>query len=170
MLDVKKLRVLQELSYRGTLSETADTLGYTPSAVSQQLAALERECGHKLLQKHGRGVSLTLKARTLIKHTEKILHELELAQTALEATEETPGGTVRLAIFQTAAMALLTPTLEALGPLIPISTSKSFNVSRRPRWNKPTCATSTWWLRSNIRTGRFVNSMSSILVHSTKIP
>lgn len=120
MLDVKKLRVLQELSHRGTLSETADVLGYTPSAVSQQLAALEKECGHRLLQKHGRSVTLTHKARTLVRHTEKILHELELAQTALESTDGTPAGTIRLAIFQTAAMALLTPTLEALATSYPL--------------------------------------------------
>ncbi|WP_129659301.1 LysR substrate-binding domain-containing protein [Rothia uropygialis] len=119
MLDVKKLRVLQELSTRGTLAETADVLGYTPSAVSQQLTALEHECGHHLLQKQGRTVTLTPKARILVEHTEKILHELELAQTALESTDQTPAGTVRLAIFQTAAMALLTDTLEALSGRYP---------------------------------------------------
>ncbi len=119
MLDVRKLRVLQELSARGTLAETADVLGYTPSAVSQQLTALEKECGHRLLLKQGRTVALTPKARILVEHTEKILHELTLAQTALESTDDSPAGTVRLAIFQTAAMALLTDTLEALAETHP---------------------------------------------------
>lgn len=90
MLDVRKLRVLQELSARGTLAETADVLGYTPSAVSQQLTALEKECGHRLLLKQGRTVALTPKARILVEHTEKILHELTLAQTALESTDDSP--------------------------------------------------------------------------------
>lgn len=119
MLDVKKLRVLQELSSRGTLAETADVLGYSPSAVSQQLAALEKECGHRLLQRQGRKVTLTPKARLLVEHSERILHELELAQTALESTDQTPSGTVRLAIFQTAAMALLTGTLRNLADQYP---------------------------------------------------
>ena len=58
--------------------------------------ALEKECGHRLLLKQGRTVALTPKARILVEHTEKILHELTLAQTALESTDDSPAGTVRL--------------------------------------------------------------------------
>lgn len=114
MLDVKKLRVLQELSLRQTVTETAEALGYTASAVSQQLAALERECGHRLLERQGRLLVLTPRGRLLVEHTERILHEVDLAQTALESVESTAGGVVRLAIFQTAANALL----EATGAIL----------------------------------------------------
>jgi DNA-binding transcriptional LysR family regulator len=54
MMDVRRLRLLLELSHRGTITAVADALAYTPSAVSQQLAALEREAGVPLLEHRGR--------------------------------------------------------------------------------------------------------------------
>ena len=59
MLDVRRLRVLREFAARGTIAATADALGYTPPAVSQQLAALEREAGVDLLERSGRTRRLT---------------------------------------------------------------------------------------------------------------
>ncbi|MFD0890928.1 LysR family transcriptional regulator, partial [Streptosporangium algeriense] len=59
MLDVRRLRLLRELSYRGTIAAVAEALTFTPSAVSQQLAALEREAGVALLERTGRRVTLT---------------------------------------------------------------------------------------------------------------
>ena len=55
MLDLRRLRLLRELSERGTIAAVADALQYTPSAVSQQLAMLEREAGVPLLERAGRG-------------------------------------------------------------------------------------------------------------------
>lgn len=120
MLDVKRLRVLQELSRRETVTETARALGYTPSAVSQQLSALARECGVPLVQRQGRALVLTPQARTLIEHTERILHEMDLAVTALQSTQDEPAGRVRLAIFQTAASALLPRALDLLARRHPL--------------------------------------------------
>ena len=66
MLDVRRLRVLRELAARGTIAATADALGYTAPAVSQQLAALEREAGVALLERNGRRRRLTPAGEELV--------------------------------------------------------------------------------------------------------
>src|SRR3712207_2684539 len=66
MLDVRRLRLLRELAARGTVTAVAEALSYTPSAVSQQLAALERDAGVALLERVGRGVRLTDAGRRLV--------------------------------------------------------------------------------------------------------
>src|SRR5919202_1770861 len=73
MLDVRRLRVLRELAARGTVAATAGALGYTPPAVSQQLAALEREAGVQLLRRDGRRLRLTPAGEELVARTEGIL-------------------------------------------------------------------------------------------------
>src|SRR5829696_2128993 len=82
MLDVRKLKLLSELSKRATIASVARVAGYTPSAVSQALAQLERETGVTLLERHGRGVSLTRAAHTLVARTDKILAEVDAAEAA----------------------------------------------------------------------------------------
>jgi DNA-binding transcriptional LysR family regulator len=79
MLDVRKLRLLRELAHRGTIAAVAGALGYTPSAVSQQLAALEREAGVPLLRRTGRRVALTPAGAALADQTEAVLALLEQA-------------------------------------------------------------------------------------------
>lgn len=79
MLDLHRLRLLRELSYPSTIAAVAQALAYTPSAVSQQLAALEREAGTPLLERTGRQVRLNAAARTLVAHAEAVLDELERA-------------------------------------------------------------------------------------------
>ena len=92
MLDLRRLRLLRELRERGTLAAVADALAYTPSAVSQQLAQLEREAGVPLLERVGRGVRLTDAALGLVEHTEAVLARLEQAEAELAAgTEERAG-------------------------------------------------------------------------------
>ena len=71
MLDVRRLRLLRELKIRGTLAGVAEALAYSPSAVSQQLALLEKEAGVELLQKVGRRVQLTPQAEILVVHTDR---------------------------------------------------------------------------------------------------
>ena len=66
MLDVRRLRLLRELARRGTIAGVAEALSYTPSAVSQQLSALERQAGVALLERTGRSVTLTPAAQRLI--------------------------------------------------------------------------------------------------------
>ena len=80
MWDVRRLRLLRELSVRGSLAAVADALHQSPSSASQQLTQLEREVGLPLLVKSGRGVQLTPHAEILVEHTEAILQRLELAE------------------------------------------------------------------------------------------
>jgi DNA-binding transcriptional LysR family regulator len=114
MLDTRRLLVLREVAAHGSVSGAADALGYTPSAVSQQLAALERETGRALIERHGRGIRLTDAAHLLLPHAHDVLAALERADAALvdSATELT--GSVRLASFPTATRALLPAALAGL--------------------------------------------------------
>src|SRR5690348_63760 len=107
MLDVRRLRVLRELAARGTVAATAGALGYSPPAVSQQLAALEREAGVALLERSGRRLRLTAAGEELVARTEAILRELEAAEAALARTASDVAGTVRAAAFASAHRALL---------------------------------------------------------------
>lgn len=114
MLEIRRLRLLRELSIRGTLAEVADALAYSPSSVSQQLALLEKEVGAELLRKSGRRVVLTPQALVLVDHTNELLEALERTETALAASHSEVRGTVRLAVFQTAALALMPTALRTL--------------------------------------------------------
>src|SRR5688500_13529235 len=116
MLDVRRLRLLRELHVRGTVTAVAEALAYTPSAVSQQLATLEREAGVPLMERHGRRLRLTDAGRGLVEHAEVVLARLELAEAELaEATGDEVAGRVRVAAFQTAASSLVLPLLGRLG-------------------------------------------------------
>jgi len=102
MIDVRRLRVLREVAATGSVSGAARALGYTPSAVSQQLVALERETGAVLVERRGRGIELTATARRLLKHAQVIFAELERAEATLAASAAGAGGVVRLAAPATA--------------------------------------------------------------------
>ncbi|GAA4481849.1 LysR family transcriptional regulator [Rhodococcus olei] len=115
MLDVRKLRLLRELARRGTIAAVAEALAYTPSAVSQQLAALEREAGRPLLTRTGRRVDLTPAGVVLVEHAEVVLADLERAAAALAASESGLSGSVRLGAFPTALPTLVLPALLELG-------------------------------------------------------
>jgi len=119
MLDVRRLRLLSELKLRGTLAGVAEALAYTPSAVSQQLALLEKEAGVELLQKVGRRVQLTPQAEILVQHTELLLERLEIAEADMTASLTTVSGTVRVAVFQSAAHAVIPQALTLLGTEYP---------------------------------------------------
>ncbi|MGW4327907.1 LysR substrate-binding domain-containing protein [Nocardia sp. NPDC004573] len=119
MLDVRKLRLLRELSHRETIAAVAEALAYTPSAVSQQLAALEREAGVPLLARTGRRVALTPAAVTLVQHTERILAVLEQATAELATTRAQLTGILRIGAFPTAVRTILSPALVALSSAHP---------------------------------------------------
>jgi DNA-binding transcriptional LysR family regulator len=114
MLNVARLRMLREVASRGTLAAAAEALFMTPSAVSQQMAVLEREAGTPLLERRGRGVRLTDAGARLVENTERILAELERAEADLAASSRGVVGRVRVSAFPTAARALLVPTLPRL--------------------------------------------------------
>jgi len=97
------LRLLREFAERGTIAATAAALGYTPSAVSQQLAALEREAGAILLDRTARAAELTDAGRRLVEHAERILAMIEAAEADLSLSG--PAGRVTVTAFPTAAVA-----------------------------------------------------------------
>jgi DNA-binding transcriptional LysR family regulator len=103
MLDTHRLRLLREFAERGTIAATAAALGYTPSAVSQQLAALEREAGAVLLDRTARAAELTDAGRRLAEHAERILALIEAAEADLSTAG--PTGRVTVTAFPTAAVA-----------------------------------------------------------------
>ena len=119
MLDVRRLRLLRELKIRGTLAEVAEALQYSPSSVSQQLALLEKEAGVELLRKTGRRVQLTPQAEVLVAHTAQLLETLEQAEADLAASLTTVTGTVRIAVFQSAALALMPDALTRMSSSYP---------------------------------------------------
>lgn len=114
MLNVTRLRMLREVASRGTLAAAAEALFMTPSAVSQQMAVLERETGSQLLERYGRGVRLTDAGTQLVANTERILAEIERAEADLAVASRGVVGRVRVSAFPTAARALLIPALPRL--------------------------------------------------------
>src|ERR687884_536259 len=107
MLDVRRLRVLREVAQRGSFSAAAEALSFTQSAVSQQVAALERETATKLLERGPRGVRLTDAGRALVEHADVILARIEDAEQELAAIAGLRGGRLRIATFQSAGTTLV---------------------------------------------------------------
>jgi DNA-binding transcriptional LysR family regulator len=105
MLDIRRLRMLHEFAARGSIARTAEALGYTPSAVSQQLAVLEREAGTPLLDRTARSAGLTAAGRRLAVHAERILAMVEEAESDLSAQAAQPSGRVVVTAFPSAAVA-----------------------------------------------------------------
>ncbi|WP_447004200.1 LysR family transcriptional regulator [Saccharothrix isguenensis] len=115
MLDVRRLRLLRDLARLGTIAAVAQAHAYTPSAVSQQLTALQREAGVPLLEHTGRSVSLTPAGTALVQHAETVLAALEAATATLAAARTGLSGTVRIGAFPSAVPTLLPAALVALG-------------------------------------------------------
>ncbi len=107
MLDVRRMRVLREVAARGSFSAAAEALAYTQSAVSQQIAALEREAGTRLVDRSARGVSLTDAGRALVRHADAILARLDDAEAELDAIAGLRGGRLRLTTFATAGATIM---------------------------------------------------------------
>lgn len=114
MLDLRRLRLLRELHRRRTISAVADALRYTPSAVSQQLAALEKETGVKLLERAGRGVRLTDAALVLVEHADALLERADRAEADLAAAACDVAGRARISSFQSVALYIALPVMQAL--------------------------------------------------------
>src|SRR5690348_11731164 len=119
MLDVRRLRVLHAVSAYGSVTAAAAALGYSAPAVSQQLAALEREVGMKLTERAGRGVELTPAAHILVGHTDALLARLDAAEADLAALRDQIAGRVTLAAFPSAAAGLVPAAWAALAGSAP---------------------------------------------------
>src|SRR5215212_3354148 len=110
MLELRRLRLLRELNERGTIAAVADALRFTPSAVSQQLAILERA---------GRGVRLTDAALVLAGHAEALLERAAVAEADLAAAAGTIAGRARIAGFRSVILELALPAMAALAEQAP---------------------------------------------------
>jgi DNA-binding transcriptional LysR family regulator len=115
MLDLHRLKLLREVDARGTVHGAARALDYTPSAISQQLAVLEREAGAKLLERTGRNVRLTESGRVLVRHAATLLDGVEAAEAELASIAAgRPAGVVRVSAFQSAFLRIVAPAVAAL--------------------------------------------------------
>src|SRR3954454_18279708 len=113
MLDVKRMRILKEVADRGSFSAPADALSYTQSAISQQIAALEREAGTQLVERSSRGVRLTEAGEALVCHADAILARLQAAERELEAIAGLRGGRIRMVAFPSAGASLMPMAVAA---------------------------------------------------------
>lgn len=114
MLDVHRLVLLRAVAMHGSITAAARELGYSHSAVSQQLALLERETASKLVEKAGRTVRLTPVGLDLVRNTEAVLAALEHAETELAASMEQPRGSVTVAVYSSLGRLVMPAALQAL--------------------------------------------------------
>ena len=106
MLDVRRMKVLREVAAQGSFSAAAEALNFTQSAVSQHVAALERESGTQLVERGRRGVRLTEAGRVLVGHADAILARIDCAEEELAALAGLRGGRLRLVSFQSGGATL----------------------------------------------------------------
>ncbi|WP_329125693.1 LysR family transcriptional regulator [Streptomyces sp. NBC_01465] len=119
MIDPRRLRILRAVADHRTVTAAAAALYLTPSAVSQQLAALEQETGHALLTRSGRGVRLTAAGEILLTHTHEVLAQLERAEAELAAYADGAAGEVTVAAFATGIAEVLAPAIRDLADTRP---------------------------------------------------
>ena len=111
MIDISTLRALVAVDQHGSVVAASEAMGYSPSAVSQQIKKLEKQAGVAVLERNGRGVLLTERGVALAGYGRRILGELEELQATLLADPEKPSGTHRLVAFSTACRGLVGPML-----------------------------------------------------------
>jgi DNA-binding transcriptional LysR family regulator len=114
MIDLAALITLRAVRDHGSVSTAAAALGYTPSAVSQQVKRLERQTGLPLLERLGRGVILTPAGRELVVSGSALLTELERIEAGLHRTASTVAGHLEVAAFSTAMRGLVAPAIRDL--------------------------------------------------------
>lgn len=109
MIDLDALVSLRAIDTYGSVIAAADSLGFTPSAISQQVKRLERQSGVMLLERVGRGVILTGPGRRLVDEGSRLLNDIEQIEANLHREAETVAGHLRLAAFSTAIRGLVAP-------------------------------------------------------------
>jgi molybdate transport repressor ModE-like protein len=119
MLDVKRLRILREVAEHGSFSAAADSLHLTQSAVSQQIAALEKETGTTLLDRNHGSVRLTDPGAALVTHAEAVIARLDEAERELSDIAGLRGGRLRMVSFPTAGATLVAKAVPAFSEKYP---------------------------------------------------
>jgi DNA-binding transcriptional LysR family regulator len=132
MIDLAALSALRAVDAGGSVTTAADMLGYTPSAVSQQIKRLEKQAGVPLLERVGRGVMLTGHGRHLAEEGARLLADLEELQAGLHSQAGTVAGHVRLAAFSTAIRGLIAP---ALPPVLKAHPDLRISLDEREPWD-----------------------------------
>lgn len=131
MLDLAAVQSLRAVDTHGTVSAAADALGYTPSAISQQVKRLERQSGLPMLERVGRGVMLTSHGRRLVEHGSRVLSELEGIESGLHREADSVSGRLRIAAFSTAMRGLVAPVVRRLLDTHP---DLSLSLSEKEPW------------------------------------
>ncbi len=131
-MTVQHMRLLREVASRGTIAAAAGALGYTPSAVSQQLTGLEKTTGVAVLERVGRNVRLTDAGRVLVRHAGDLLAGLEAAQVAMEQVNSEVRGQLELAVYESVASTLLPPLLDRLAERYPDLTLRTRQLEPDP--------------------------------------
>ncbi|QMU77646.1 LysR family transcriptional regulator [Streptacidiphilus sp. PB12-B1b] len=119
MIDARRLRTLRAVADHRTVTAAAAALFLTPSAVSQQLAALENEVGHQLLVRDGRGIRLTAAGEILVRHSNAVMAQLERAEAELAAYGAGQAGDVTVASFATGIATVVAPAMASLAASAP---------------------------------------------------
>jgi molybdate transport repressor ModE-like protein len=119
MLDVRRMKVLREVAQHGSFSAAAEALSFTQSAISQQIAALERETGTKLVERGARGIRLTEAGEVLVRHADAVLSRLASAEDELAALAGLRGGKLRMSAFQSAGATLVPQAIAAFNRRYP---------------------------------------------------
>lgn len=114
-LSLRRLRILREIAHHGGVTAAAQALHYSPSGISQQVAALEEDIGSPVLERRGRGVRLTEVGRVLLEHAETLLDAEREARAAVEQARDTLAVELRVGVFCTIAAGLVPLVLEDLG-------------------------------------------------------
>lgn len=113
------LRAIEALATHGSMTAAASALGYTPSAISQQIARLERDVRQVLIERQGRRTTLTIAGRIMAESASRVVIELESMNAELQAQTESVTGTLRIAAFPTAARGVIPAAMRELGEAWP---------------------------------------------------
>jgi DNA-binding transcriptional LysR family regulator len=132
MIDLAALTSLRAVSDHGSVVAAADVLGFTPSAVSQQVKRLERQAGVPLLERVGRGVMLTRHGRHLVDAGARLLTDLEEIESGLHLQAGAVAGHLRLVAFSTAMRGMVAPVVRELLDAHP---DLSIALSEREPWD-----------------------------------
>lgn len=116
MLKPEHLVTLREVMQLGSFAKAANRLGYTASAVSQQISALERETGVQLFHRTARAIVATEAAETMVRHSGTVLAEIDRLMAAAGQTQQQSGRVLRVGTFPSFAMLVVPQLLRRLGP------------------------------------------------------